>query len=819
MDRATYTLSPDIVSPGQVSAGKVSAGLAGTQPRMRAGGGAPAMAASPLAPWRRAGGFILAGWLWLVASQAGLDTLLQTGLTDADAHRRLMVLRLLPLAVAGFVIAGRSLAARARAESRLHGITAAMPQLCAVLDPEGTIQYANPEFLRRLSSSWTPRTAMRLETLLAPALLSAQDGALLPPRGEAIVDVGLKGHDGISRKSGIRICRIDRPEADLGWIVTSAGAGETQERHADHTLKSLVVETAMDAVAIAEIRGTDMPLIYVNPAFQDLTGYPAADVLGRNLRFLQGSDRMQPEIAIIRDCIAKLRPVVVTLRNYHRNGTMFWNQLRLSVAYDGSGRASHYIGVMRDVTELTQNAQQLARLTHFDQVTASFNRAHFTEMLGALLTRLDGRVLLMTLDVKRLDNIIRCFGEATGDALLKAVAARLRGLPGQPRTDAPLVGRLGDNAFGVAIERQADADAEPAVAALRAALRDPFRLPDGDVELQFSVGAVIGRSGMHAAMMVHRGLAALSQSTQADGGATLTFDTTSEEDIRRRVGLSRDLDHAIGSGAFALHLQPAIALEDGRWVGAEALVRWRHPVFGLQSPDLFLSVSEETGQILKIDAWALRNAAGLVRRLNESGLNQTGHTPLAVSVNLSSLRLQRHDLVAMLGEILRDTGADPSMLKLEIAERVLAGGYADIIGDLEQLRAIGFGIVVDNFGSGASNLLNLNRLPVSEIKIDRNFVRGCESCAYRQTVIGSFVAIGRTLGIDVTATGVESDIQRQALERLGVRRAQGFLFGAPVDAAAFIALADTRSHQSATPMPRPWSGAASAAQGFAARGG
>jgi EAL domain-containing protein (putative c-di-GMP-specific phosphodiesterase class I) len=352
------------------------------------------------------------------------------------------------------------------------------------------------------------------------------------------------------------------------------------------------------------------------------------------------------------------------------------------------------------------------------------------------------------------------------------------------------------------------------VAALRAALRDPFQLPDGDVELQFSVGAVIGRTGMHAATMVHRGLAALSQSTQADGGTTLTFDTTSEEDIRRRVGLSRDLDHAIGSGAFALHLQPAIALEDGRWVGAEALVRWRHPVFGLQSPDLFLSVSEETGQILKIDAWALRNAAGLVRRLNE-----TGHTPLAVSVNLSSLRLQRHDLVAMLGEILHDTGADPSMLKLEIAERVLAGGYADIVGDLEQLRALGFGIVVDNFGSGASNLLNLNRLPVSEIKIDRNFVRGCESCAYRQTVIGSFVAIGRTLGIDVTATGVETETQRQALERLGVGRAQGFLFGAPVDAAAFVALADARSHQTAASMPRPWAGAALGAQGFAARSG
>jgi EAL domain-containing protein (putative c-di-GMP-specific phosphodiesterase class I) len=320
-------------------------------------------------------------------------------------------------------------------------------------------------------------------------------------------------------------------------------------------------------------------------------------------------------------------------------------------------------------------------------------------------------------------------------------------------------------------------------------LRAPFRLRDGDVELLFSVGTALGRRGMTAATLLHQALVALNQSQRTQVGGTRAFDATADEDIRRRVGLRQDLREAITSGDFTLHLQPMVALADGAWVGAEALVRWRHPVFGLQSPGLFLSVSEQTGQILDIDDWALRHAAGLAARLNQGGLDQG---PLAVSVNLSAPRLRHANLAPMLAAVLRDTGADPASLRIEIAEPVLAGGSGAMIEDLRRLRAMGVGIVIDDFGVGGSSLSSLDTLPVTEIKIDRGFIQDCESSAYHQLVIGSFVAIGRTLAIAVTAKGVANEAQRRVLERLGVRQAQGFLFGAPIDAAEFTALARPR---------------------------
>jgi EAL domain-containing protein (putative c-di-GMP-specific phosphodiesterase class I) len=225
-------------------------------------------------------------------------------------------------------------------------------------------------------------------------------------------------------------------------------------------------------------------------------------------------------------------------------------------------------------------------------------------------------------------------------------------------------------------------------------------------------------------------------------------------------------------------------------------------VFGLQPPGLFLPVSEQTGQILEIDAWALRHAAALAKRL-EAGRLEAGrlngecqpppHPPLAISVNLSAPRLRHPGLAGLLENILRETGADPATLKLEIAEPVLAEAMArdaaGMIAELRRLRALGFGIVIDDFGAGAASLSNLHRLPVTDIKIDPGFIRDCADSPYHQLVIGAFVAIGGALGIDVTAKGVARDAQLRGLEKLGVRRAQGFLFGAPIDADAFSAQA------------------------------
>ena len=737
--------------------------------------------------------YALTAALLMFCTRAILETCLATDVIDLDGYRVAMLLRTVVLIVASALLMRHYLEQRTRAQRRLERSADAVPGLCALVDREGHISYANPAFLRKLSPSYPARMNLPLETVLAPYLMPMHGGSLLPMQGENVIDVVLKGRDGVIRTSGIQIRRLDDADKELGWIVTGVDNVESQEMRSDHTLKTQALDTATDGIAIADLRLPDLPLIYVNRAFRDITGYTADEVLGRNLRFLQGNDRMQPEIAVMRERIAKRQPVTVTLRNYRRDGTMFWNEIRLSPVGEGASTPSHYICVLRDVTELKQNARDLAQLAYFDPTTRLYNRTRFAVALSGLLTRMEGVMLLMTIDVMRFNDIVSCFGETAGDVLLAGIAERLRSLP-----DLALAGRLGDNAFGIAIELDDEAEASRVVDKTRLILREPFRLQDGEVELLFYVGMAIGRRGMTSTTLLHQALVALNQSRQTDAGATRSFDATAGEEIRRRVGLSRDLQQAIGRGDFKLHLQPSVSLDDRRWIGAEALARWRHPVFGLQSPALFLSISEQTGQILEIDAWALRTAATMVRQLNGEG-----RAPLVISVNVSSLRLQHHDLVPMLREILSETGADPAMLKLEIAERALASGSTDIVANLARLRAMGFGIVIDDFGAGASCLAHLNKLPVTEIKIDRSFIRGCDSSPYHQMVIESFVAIGRTLSIEVTATGVESEAQKRVLERLGIRQAQGFLFSAPIDAAEFATLF---ADQSRPALPAPQTG-------------
>jgi PAS domain S-box-containing protein len=749
--------------------------------------------------------------LLMFCTRAILDICLATDVIDIDGYRVAMVARTIALIAVSALLMKRHLELRARAERRVERIADAVPGLCALVDRDGHISYANSAFLRKLSPAYPARMNLPLETVLAPHLMPMHGGALLPIQGENALDIVLKGRDGVVRTSGIQIRRLDDTDKELGWIVTGADDAESQEMRADHTLKTQALDTATDGIAIADLRLPDLPLIYVNRAFRDITGYTADEVLGRNLRFLQGNDRMQPEIGVMRERIAKRQPVTVTLRNYRRDGTMFWNEIRLSPVCEANGSPSHYICVLRDVTELKQNARDLAQLAYFDPTTRLYNRTRFAVALSGLLTRMDGVMLLMTIDVMRFNDIVSCFGETAGDVLLAGIAERLRALP-----DLALAGRLGDNAFGIAIELADETDASRIVDKARATLREPFRLQDGEVELLFYVGMAIGRRGMTSTTLLHQALVALNQSRQTDAGATRSFDATAGEEIRRRVGLSRDLQQAIGRGDFKLHLQPSVALDDRLWVGAEALARWRHPVFGLQSPALFLSISEQTGQILEIDAWALRGAAAMAAQLNQdtsSGQDgrltadpplQAPRPPLVISVNISSLRLRHHDLVPMLRDILAETGADPATLKLEIAERALASGSSEIVGNLARLRALGFGIVIDDFGVGASCLAHLNKLPVTEIKIDRSFIRGCETSTYHQMVIESFVSIGRTLSIEVTATGVENEAQKRVLERLGIRQAQGFLFSAPIDASEFAALA---AGQSRPPLPAPRLGA------------
>ncbi len=731
------------------------------------------------APWVPIVYVLVAG-----AVMFGVRMLLSIGLeTDVISPEEYAIglsVRTVVVIVVSGVIFQRYAVRQRRAEARLRNIADAVPGMCALVDQDGIVTYGNAAFHRRLSLSTVAHMSLPLETVLAPYVSPMNRGGLLTAAQEKSVDFIVRGRDGIERTSTIHISRLDDQHDQLGWIVTSADDALTQESKLEQALRTQALDIATDGIAIADLRLPDTLLIYVNRAFRDITGYTSDEVLGRNMRILQGSDRAQPEIAMMRERIAKHQPVTVTLRNYRRDGTMFWNELRLVPLRDATGTASHCIGILRDVTELKQNARELAQLAYFDTVTQLYNRNRFTVALSGLLSRLDGAIVLMTLNVVRFNDLVSSFGETAGDVLLSGIAERLRSLP-----DLLLAGRLGDDSFAATVSIAEDSDAARVIDAAHAALRVPFRLQGGDVDLRFYVGVAIGRRGMTATTLLHQSLVALNQSRKLRGGGTRIFDSAAAEEIRRRVELSRDLQQAIARGDFTLLLQPIVSLQDDLWIAVEGLVRWRHAVFGLQSPSLFLDIAEQTGQILEIDLWSLRSAAMLATRLNK---HRQGPI-MPVSINLSALRLQQHDLVAALRRILAETGADPTSLRLEIAEQALASGSAETITMLARLRALGFGIVVDGFGATTSCLVHLAKLPVTGIKIDSSFIRDCDTSPFHQKVIDSFATLARTLSIEVCAMGVQTEAQKRTLQRLGIRQAQGMLLCAPLDPEDFAAVA------------------------------
>jgi EAL domain-containing protein (putative c-di-GMP-specific phosphodiesterase class I) len=245
------------------------------------------------------------------------------------------------------------------------------------------------------------------------------------------------------------------------------------------------------------------------------------------------------------------------------------------------------------------------------------------------------------------------------------------------------------------------------------------------------------------------------------------------------------MQQAIENGDFLLQYQPRVHLATGAIVGAEALIRWQHPVFGLQPPDRFLPAAEQTGLILDIGEWGLRRAARFA-----AALNRARSLPLPLSVNLSRVHFRRRDLPRTLQRIVIESGIDPSWLTLDLTESIFADPTAEMLDTLHRLRDLGFGISIDDFGTGASSIRHLGTFPLTEIKVDRSFVAGIDGNEYNRAVMESVLRIGAALDVAVTAEGIEARPERMKLVELGCPFGQGYLFSPPLDEDVFAELAE-----------------------------
>jgi diguanylate cyclase (GGDEF)-like protein/PAS domain S-box-containing protein len=435
--------------------------------------------------------------------------------------------------------------------------------------------------------------------------------------------------------------------------------------------------------------------------------------------------------------------------------------------------------VLADAFERHAADQALRHRVLHDALTGLPNRLSFVEALGDALQRATvsgSPVGILFLDLDHFKLINDSLGHHAGDALLRAVAPRLRAhlRPGD------VVARFGGDEFGVLIDRLADEEEAIAIAdRVSTAFAQPFALEGVEHFVTASIGVAVAASAderaVSAELLIRDADAAMYRAKENGRARCVLFDAEMRAGALLRLEVERDLRQAVEGEELALHYQPVVSMRTGEVTGFEALVRWQHPTRGLLDPSDFVSIAEDSGMIDPIGRWVQERACRQALIWHE---RRPDARPLDVAVNLSARQVAHRDLPGTVAEIIARTGMDPAHLRLEITESVLVEESTTAIASLEALNELGVRLVLDDFGTGYSSLAYLNRFPFHALKIDRSFVDGLGIEQERTAIVEAIIGMARALSLDVIAEGVENDVQLQELRRLGCDYAQGHFFHA-----------------------------------------
>jgi diguanylate cyclase (GGDEF)-like protein/PAS domain S-box-containing protein len=457
---------------------------------------------------------------------------------------------------------------------------------------------------------------------------------------------------------------------------------------------------------------------------------------------------------------------------------------------DGEGRILGAVAIGSDVTENRRASEKLLHDAFHDSLTGLPNRALFMDRLSHRLAlekrRHDTSFSVLFLDVDRFKVINDSLGHVLGDELLCEVGRRLSSC----LRDADTVARLGGDEFTILLEDvPTRAEALKVADRVQEALREPFTLGGQEVFSGASIGIAHGGANYSRPEDLLRDADTALYRAKAQGrGRWVEFDPAMHDRAVALLELETDLRRALERRELVLHYQPIVALGTGEIVGAEALVRWQHPQRGLVPPADFVPLAEETGLIVPIGAWVLREACRQMRAWQEEL-----HLPaLEIGVNLSSKQFLHDGLVPQVVSVLRETGLAPRCLRLEVTESLLMDKQPAVADAMTQLRAMGVRIDLDDFGTGYSALSYLHEYPIDTLKIDRSFISRIGSAGEGLEIVHTILSLAESLDMEVVAEGVETEEQLQQLQNLHCSYAQGYHLSRPVEGAKFLALLNAK---------------------------
>jgi diguanylate cyclase (GGDEF)-like protein/PAS domain S-box-containing protein len=556
----------------------------------------------------------------------------------------------------------------------------------------------------------------------------------------------------------------------------------TREKQTEDALRSsearyrAAFETSPDVIVISRV--ADGMYMDVNPSFTTVTGWRREEVVGKSSQEFDiwvdygNRDAMMEVIAKGES----FRGIEIQFRR--KNGTTLWGAV-FATTIEVNGEPCFLVQV-RDVSHEKKVEEEIRNLAFYDQVTGLANRRLLVEQFRksiALSSRTHRKRALIFLDLDNFKNVNETRNHHIGDLLLRAVANRLL----ECVNPADTVARLGGDEFVLILE---ELHGYPEIAATQAMgmaekilhrVAQPYLLEEVEVRTSCSIGiTVFGDNQADFNHVLQQADIAMYQAKAAGRNSMRFFAPGLQAAVTARATLEEEMRQGLESKQFILYFQPQY--ERGRLYGAEALVRWRHPKQGMIAPGEFIPLAEETRLILPLGAWVLETAC----RQIASWANRCSDFGLTIAVNISAIQLRRDDFVTSVLDAVTRTGANPKWLKLELTESLLVDNAEDAIAKMTALKEHGIRFALDDFGTGYSSLAYLKRLPLSQLKIDRSFVRDLLTDPTSSAIASTIIALSRELGLHVLAEGVETSEQRAALEQLGCFLHQGFLYGAPL---------------------------------------
>ena len=514
----------------------------------------------------------------------------------------------------------------------------------------------------------------------------------------------------------------------------------------------------------------------VNPAFTRITGYEAAEATGKQSRIMTGGAKRIEEIRAMREHLTQHDRWEGEMLDRRKNGEWYPAWLSISAIRNAEREIANYVVVFNDNTKRKEAEARLQFMASHDNLTGILNRSGMLVNFADEIDRAraeNHQLALLFIDLDRFKTVNDTLGHLAGDRLLATAAERMQA----QLKEGEVMARLGGDEFTVLLNELPTPSAATAVAQrLLDCMSMPFMIDGQEMFVTASIGvACYPGDGVDSVTLLKNADAAMYRAKQRGRNTCQFFSKDMNGRGLEVLLLENSLRHALERGEFDLYYQPQIATATGQFVGAEALIRWHHPELGLLLPSTFISLAEQTGLIVPIGAWVLREACRQCKTWLDQGLG-IRH----IAVNLSARQFSADDLLDTIQAALNDSGLPSQILDLEITESTIMHNPEEAVALMGRLREMGVALSIDDFGTGYSSLSSLKQYPLDSLKIDRSFVNGIAHDADDVAITEAIIAIGHKMHLKVVAEGVETPEQFEFLRNIGCDLAQGYLLGRPM---------------------------------------